>query len=375
MEEKNKKLNELDKLKSDFISTVSHELRTPLAITKEGISIVIDGIPGDINDKQKKVLIIARNNVDRLSRIINDLFNISKIEAGQLELRKTQVSINDLVKQLASSLRLKTKEKGLKLKTDIPKNDINIYIDPDRIIQVFDNLTYNAIKFTEKGSIELSVKDKKNEIECAVKDTGIGISKEDLSKVFQKFQQFDRTPGPGKKGTGLGLAISKGIVELHKGKIWIESELRKGTKFSFVLPKTRDDLIFKEYINNGVKKAIDESSNVSLLVVSFSEFYKLKEEISEQKVDSIMKDLGRVLKNSLRHNTGVVAIRDIGKIAVILLGCNKEGASSVKERIKQIIKNYLSYEKLMDKVKIEHISATYPDEAKTNNELIKKVMN
>ena len=310
-----------------------------------------------------------------MSRIINDLFNISKIEAGQLELRKTQVSINDLVKQLASSLRLKTKEKGLKLKTDIPKNDINIYIDPDRIIQVFDNLTYNAIKFTEKGSIELSVKDKKNEIECAVKDTGIGISKEDLSKVFQKFQQFDRTPGPGKKGTGLGLAISKGIVELHKGKIWIESELRKGTKFSFVLPKTRDDLIFKEYINNGVKKAIDESSNVSLLVVSFSEFYKLKEEISEQKVDSIMKDLGRVLKNSLRHNTGVVAIRDIGKIAVILLGCNKEGASSVKERIKQIIKNYLSYEKLMDKVKIEHISATYPDEAKTNNELIKKVMN
>ena len=237
LERKNIELQKLDKLKSDFVSTVSHELRTPLSITKEGISLVLDGIPGAINEKQKDVLITAKNNIDRLARIIADLLDIAKIEAGKLVIRKELLDISDPVKHVASSFMPKMKAKGLEFKVSLPCGKVEIHADSDKIVRVFTNLVDNAIKFTGTGHVGIEVRDDNDKVVCSVYDTGMGISKENIPKVFCKFQQFSRIPGSGDKGTGLGLSIAKGIIDAHGGKIWVESEFGKGARFMFVLPK------------------------------------------------------------------------------------------------------------------------------------------
>jgi len=242
LKQKNIELEKLDQLKSDFVSIVSHELRTPLSITKEGISLILDGVTGSINPKQQKVLATSMNNIDRLARIINNLLDISKIESGKTELKKNNIDLRDLIKNVFSAFENKAREKGLELRFSLPQEQgkVVLCIDEDKIIQVFTNLLSNSIKFTEKGHIGVSFIDRENEVEFVISDTGVGISAEDLPKVFDKFLQFGRTAGSGEKGTGLGLSIAKGLVELHGGRIWAESELGKGAKFIFTLPKYRE---------------------------------------------------------------------------------------------------------------------------------------
>lgn len=237
LEKKNEELKKLDQLKSDFISTVSHELRTPLSITKEGICLVLDNIPGEINEKQKKILSTSKDNIDRLARIINSLLDISKIEAGKVELKCESSNLAELINKVILSFEPAARQKGLELKTGLEQKEIRLRVDSDKIIQVFTNLIGNSLKFTEKGRIEVRAADLGDRVECSVSDTGIGIAQENLPKVFEKFQQFNRVAGPGEKGTGLGLSIVKGIIELHKGTIRVESEIGKGTKFTFVIPK------------------------------------------------------------------------------------------------------------------------------------------
>lgn len=265
--EKNRRLEELDRLKSEFVSTVSHELRTPLSITKEGISLILDGIPGEINEKQIKILTTARNNIDRLARIINDLLDISRIESGKMKLKKELVNIKGLVQQVATAFQPKIQEKGLELKVALPKEKIDIYADSDRIIQVLTNLAYNSIKFTEKGYIKIAVSEKENELECSVSDTGIGISPDNLSRLFNKFLQFGRIAGAGEKGTGLGLSIAKQIVKMHNGDMWAESPFERkkddfgpGAKLTFNLPKYTPKAFLKEAIHLVVQAAIEKDS-------------------------------------------------------------------------------------------------------------------
>lgn len=237
LEEKNKELQRLNELKDEFLSTVSHELATPLTIIKEGVRLVSDEMLGKVNEQQKEFLTIASNNVDRLTRLIVDLLDISKIEAGEMEIKKTSIDIKSLMRKLVSSFELKVEQKKLELRVNVPEEETDIYADEHRITQVFSNLVDNAIKFTEEGCIEISVKDEGNEVKCCVADTGIGISRKDIPKLFDKFTQFGRKPGPGEKGTGLGLAISSRIVELHGGRMWVESQPGRGSKFYFSLPK------------------------------------------------------------------------------------------------------------------------------------------
>ncbi len=238
LEEKNKELQRLNELKDEFLSNVAHELATPLTIIKEGVKLVSDEMLGKVNEQQKEFLTIASNNVDRLTRLIVDLLDISKIEAGKMEIKKTSIDIKSLIRKLASSFELKVEQKKLELRVNLPEDEIDIYADEHRITQVFSNLVDNAIKFTKEGCIEVFVREEGNEVECSVADTGAGISRKDIPKLFDKFTQFGRESGPGEKGTGLGLVISRRIVELHGGKMWVESEPGTGSKFYFTLPKS-----------------------------------------------------------------------------------------------------------------------------------------
>jgi PAS domain S-box-containing protein len=365
LEKTNRELQKLDQLKSDFVSTVSHELRTPLSIMREGISLVLDEIPGKINDQQKKFLNIAQANIDRLSRVINDLLDISKLEAGRIELRKQSVNINTLVEHVVSSYDSKALQKGIELKLSLPQEALNVYGDADRITQVFTNLIYNAIKFTREGFIEVAVRDRNDEVECSVIDTGIGISKDNLSKVFGKFQQFGRTQGAGEQGTGLGLAITKGIVELHKGKIWVDSDLGKGTKFIFTLPKYSSELVLKENLDKAISEANKDGRKVSLILAS--------PEGPKDKIGSILKDLQSTFQDNLRNREDI-ALEIPEKIAVILCDCNKECALRLIGRLEKTIDDYLAGHNLSGVFKFRLDCVTYPDDAKSSEQLIQEII-
>ena len=233
-----KRLREMDQLKTSFLSTVSHELRTPVAIMREGVSLCLDGVAGELTDTQSELLGDVLDNSDRLLRLITDLLDISKIEAGKVRLHRRMVDVCDVIQKTVRMSELHAKDKQIKLHTDLPDASLEVYVDGDKITQIISNLLNNSIRFTpEQGDIYIGMTEKEDYLECYVRDTGIGISEENLPKLFAKFEQFGRTEGPGYKGTGLGLAIVKGLIEKHKGEVWAESTLGEGTTIYFTLKK------------------------------------------------------------------------------------------------------------------------------------------
>ncbi|MFA4889113.1 MAG: ATP-binding protein [Candidatus Omnitrophota bacterium] len=365
-----KRINEL---KDEFVSTVSHELRTPLAIIKEGVSLVLDGTAGPENEQQTKLLTMVKDNIDRLVRLINNLLDISKLEAGKVEFKPVLIDFSTMLRETCAKWKIETDKNCQGLECCSPDLPINIYIDPDKLTQILDNLIANAVKFTHKqGKIKVELKDEKNQIEISVSDAGIGIAKEDLPKVFGRFQQFSRTPGAGYKGTGLGLAIVKELIEMHKGEIKVESELNKGTKFIFTLPKIAAEEIFKEYIINGLKEAVDRKSSLSLIVVHILEFSQLQEKWGEKPV-YLLTDIEKVIKGSLCRKADTV-LRSTGELVIPLSDTRKDDAEVVKKRIEEAIRTYLSQckEEWIREIRITLGSATYPDEANNHQELLDK---
>lgn len=363
---------EVDAMKTEFISTVSHELRTPLSITKEGLSLVLDRIAGDITEKQEMILSTAKENIDRLARLINNLLDVSKIEAGKMETRKGRLDIAALARDVVSAFETKARQKGLDLRVSFPAETVDVFADRDKMVQVFTNLVSNAVKFTPAGHIEISGRADGDYVVCAVADTGIGIAKNDLGRVFTKFQQFGRVPGAGEKGTGLGLAIAKGIVETHGGKIWVESEAGKGTKFIFTLPKFSRDLPLRDFVKNGIRDARASNARMSLVAVTAREAENLKESLSEEARMACLAGMEDVLKKAL-HREGDTTFLDSGGCFVALANCSKGHVRDVCGRLKQSLDEYLVREQWAGVIALEMEWATYPDDARNSVELIKKV--
>ncbi len=224
------------KIKSQFVSTVSHELRTPLAALKEGIRLVVQEKTGQLNDEQKEFLNLAKRNVDRLARLINNVMDFQKLEADRMNFDFCENDINEVVKDAYDTMAPAAKSIGLDLQLKLEDNLPKVKIDRDRITQVITNMVNNAIKFTEKGGITLTTRRRENVIQVSVSDTGCGIRKEDLPRVFHEFEQLGQGGDRQTGGAGLGLAISKTIIEQHRGKICAESEYAEGATFHFVLP-------------------------------------------------------------------------------------------------------------------------------------------
>jgi PAS domain S-box-containing protein len=364
---------EIDRLKNEFVATVSHELRTPLATVKEFASIISDGIAGCLTKEQKEYLEIIKSNVDRLNRLIASLLDVSKIEAGRIELKKIMLDIGSIAKQVISTLKPEADKKHIELKAAFQPPLPNVYADPDKAIQIFTNLIDNAIRYTpENGAVRVEITEKGREVECSVIDTGIGIAAENLDKVFSRFQQFGRTYGPGAKGTGLGLAITKELVLLNNGRIWVESGPDKGSKFTFTLPKYSSETFLGEEVTTGVREAAKRGVKLSLITLSIYELDKLKEEMPVEKIKAILEGVRDALSNSLRRGRGDVVVKDTGEIFTILFDCGKEGSLRVKERLEQAANNYLKQENLADKIKLHFGWATYPDEAEDAQQLINK---
>lgn len=236
------KIQEALKIKSGFISTVSHELRTPLSAMKEAINLVIDGSAGPLSKEQEELLDIAKRNVDRLARLINDVLDFQKLESGKMTFNMQKNDINEITKETKKTMQSLAQNKGIEIILQLSQSLPLLKFDKDKIIQVLSNIVNNAIKFTEKGSITIATKQVDDYVTVSVKDTGSGIKKEDIAKLFQKFTQLEKGLARKTGGTGLGLAISKEIIERHKGKIWVESEYGEGSVFYFTIPINSGEL-------------------------------------------------------------------------------------------------------------------------------------
>jgi signal transduction histidine kinase len=234
-----KAMEEAMQMKSEFTSMVSHELRTPLTVIKESVAIVEDGTAGPVNEEQRDFLLTAKRNIDRLARLINNVLDYQKLEAGRMELHFEEAELQSLVRDASAGFALTARNKGLDLRMALDDGLPKARVDKDKISQVLANFLNNALKFTDKGSITVRAAAENGCVRVSVEDTGPGIRREDYERLFKSFSQLSSGTERKTGGTGLGLAISKKIIEAHGGRIGLESEPGKGTTFYFTLPSGR----------------------------------------------------------------------------------------------------------------------------------------
>src|SRR3990167_266899 len=225
----------VEAIKRDFVANVCHELRTPLASIKGYAETLLDGA---LNDRAtlKKFLTIIDRHANRMTAIIDDLLTISMIESHQMQLKLEAVDIKGLINSVLQGFEKNARDKGLKLIFDMRDDLPAVTADRVRLEQVIVNLVDNAIKYTNQGEVKISARKEDNAMRIDVEDTGIGIPEKDIPRIFERFYRVDKGRSRELGGTGLGLAIVKHIIQAHKGKIWVESQLGKGTTFRFTLP-------------------------------------------------------------------------------------------------------------------------------------------
>ena len=226
-------LREIDRLKSEFIATASHELRTPLTSVQMGVHLLLEGALGELTDQQNEVLQACRQDCERLDKLMRDLLDLSRIEAGESQPQLAAISARDLLTTAINELRPQVEAKGLELKVAVPVDLPLVSIDRLQIERVISNLLINALRHTKNGEITISAEQRDNHVAISVADTGSGIPTEYLPHIFDKFVQVPDAPTG---GAGLGLTISKSIVEAHGGQISVQSQVGRGSTFTFTLP-------------------------------------------------------------------------------------------------------------------------------------------
>ena len=231
------RFKDLDRMKSEFIATVSHELRTPLTSLSMGVDILSQGVVGSVNQRQKDLLVAAKDDSERLRKLVKELLDLSKLESGKYEMKKELVDFRRLMADAVKPLRLPFEEKQIHLELNIPEHMPALSADPHQLTWVVTNLLSNALHYTDtNGKVQLTAKEEKQGLLVTVADTGHGIPQENLETVFDKFVQVksstETTPG----SVGLGLAIAREVVEAHGGRIWVESQVGVGSTFFFTIP-------------------------------------------------------------------------------------------------------------------------------------------
>jgi signal transduction histidine kinase len=238
--DKSRQLEAASRHKSDFLANVSHELRTPMNAILGFNEMILDQVYGDISDELRRPLADIQQSGRHLLRLINDVLDLSKIEAGRMDLAPGEYLVQDAVQAVRASLASLAAEKGLEFVTAVPEDLPPAYGDARRITQCLTNLAGNALKFTRKGTVEIAVERLADTLRFRVSDTGIGIRRDRIDGLFAEFQQADATIAREFGGTGLGLSITRKFVEMHGGKIWVESELGQGSTFFFSIPLRLD---------------------------------------------------------------------------------------------------------------------------------------
>lgn len=233
----NRELVKANRLKSEFLNIVTHELRTPLTAVLAFTELLLEQIPGPLNEKQKELLEDIIESSQQLLHLINDLLDLAKIEAGKMEFHLEEIELAALLQDVSKRMSLLAERKGLQLQVEVPDGTITLHGDRMKVEQILTNLLSNAIKFTPSGgSVTVGLKRNLQGVTVWVADTGIGIRPEDQEIIFEKFRQVDGSATRSHSGSGLGLALAKHLVEMHHGRIWVESQPGRGSTFYFFLP-------------------------------------------------------------------------------------------------------------------------------------------
>ena len=341
----NRKLQKLERLKSEFISIVSHELRTPLTAIKNAMDIILSGKAGDMSENIEKFVSMGKRNAIRLSGIINDLLDISKIEAGKMDFKFELMHVEPVIEYVKTNLTEVAKEKGLEIVFTPSDENVEVYADSNRLEQVLTNLVSNAIKFTTEGNIEISTKvvnarelhydqcfeeDIKklqgNYLQVCVEDHGIGIERKDLNHVFDKFAQIENSLSRKVGGTGLGLPIARQLMEAHNGAIWCDSELNQGSKFYFVIPIANDKSNFLMIRKQLAQQARSNGSTIAVI--------KIKS--TNDTIDKLLKD-NNLLNKTYMANSMIEKEGPMTTLSLILMDGDKPSAEFLKKKIDSVI--------------------------------------
>jgi len=375
LERANQELRRVDAMKSEFVSVASHELRTPLAAIKNAVQLMLSGKTGEINENQSKFLSMAERNINRLTNILNDLLSLSRIESGKIELNFENVELKKIIELTASSLRPQADVKSIQIEVGVPEQLPAVYGDPEKIEQILTNLIGNSIKFTaEGGKILITAKHlpKRKEggygdkVAVSVKDTGIGIPPEHLDAIFEKFHQVEGSLHRSVSGTGLGLAITKGLVEAHQGKIWVESEVEKGSVFTFTLPPAegeRREPLFRFILDKEFQRAQENDAPLTLFLIQV-----LDERGEVEK--ALLDQLEEKVKQCLCREADILLRREKEKILAALCEANLKGTQVIRQRIEEEIQKH-PLEGQGTPVLVKVGTATYPEEALSKAELFR----
>ena len=292
----NVKLEKLERIKTEFVSIVSHELRTPLTPINNSLDIVLSGSAGEISSDTKNFIQMAKRNVSRLSGIIEDLLDLSRIQTGKFDFRFKKTTVMETLKLIEQTFRGSAEEKNMEFSVEIEEEkNPELYIDPHRIEQVLSNLISNALKFTPEGgkiSVTSDIVNIENEnqnfitpkekisdkyLKISVSDTGIGINQEDIEGIFNKFSQIESSLNRNKGGIGLGLTITKQLIDSHFGLVSVESEISKGSKFNVYLPVFDERNSFKIELEDALLKNDDLGLiNIKTNSIEFLNYLKEK---------------------------------------------------------------------------------------------------
>lgn len=365
LESVNEDLRRLNQLKSNFVSTASHELRTPLSIIRETSALILEQGIGPLNEKQQMFLNNVRNQSDRLLRTVTDLLDLSKIEAGKLQLNKSFVNVGDWVSRIIDFFQLHAREKKIQLVTEISSSLDEIYMDEDKMIQVLTNLLGNATKFTpEGGRITVSAANKGKELEVRVTDTGPGIAPEDIGKIFDRFQQAEHQESVYlQKGTGLGLAITKEIIKMHHGEIAVESRLNQGSAFWFTLPRLDQDQVAAEVFEGAVDQSKERQQFVSLCLI------RLESSVPRER-DTLREELKLRLGVVLRKGKDQTLLYQKEFLVVLMKETNAAGAKTALERVHSLLRECARTSEKFRGTSFQTALATYPDQGSQSEELL-----
>jgi signal transduction histidine kinase/GGDEF domain-containing protein len=374
LERANQELKKIDEMKSEFVSVASHELRTPLASIKNAVQLILQGKTGEINENQAKFLSMAERNINRLTSILNSLLDLSRIESGKFDLKFEELDLRGSIEFILSSLKSQADGKSIQLKMDIPEElpmgSPSIYGDREKVEQILTNLVGNAIKFTpEGGKISVSAKlfeEDGHMVAISVRDSGIGIPEDQLDKIFEKFHQVEDSLRRSITGTGLGLAITKGLVEAHHGRIWVESEVGKGSTFTFTLPMSKGekrDLHFRFILDREFRRAQKNSCPLTLFLI------EVMDERAEVK-DTLLDPLEEKVKQCLWRNSDITLRREHEKLLAAICEADLKGAQAIQQRIEEKVLKYFT--KGFDPPPVIKMgAATYPEEALSEKELFR----
>lgn len=368
LERANQELKRLDQLKSTFISSVSHELRTPLTVIKEFISLMLEGHVGPITDDQKEYLGIANKNIIRLTNLIETLLDFSRIESGKgLKLRFEPTRLTEVIEDAVMTFSQQLEERRVALENRLDPDTPLAMIDRNRLVEVFINLIGNGIKFTPPGGKitidSRGLTEKRDYLKIVVTDTGVGISPEDLPKVFDRFYQGGRTQTGIVTGTGLGLAISKEIIEAHKGYILAEGKPEGGASFIFTVPVFGTEIIYNLILNPMLEEAERDRVPVSMIRVDFWDQRTKRESVlSRESWEGVM----YALQKMVRSVDTVVPFR---QSAVYILSFNdKKLAKEIGERVQVKLTQGNYIPKGID---VQSRSYSYPKDARSKEEFLK----